>query len=146
MTQRQAVKGGLDLINHSVFAMLGTIDKKGCPNIRAVLKMENKGLKKIWFSTNTSSTKVAEIQNNPKACVYLVDFKKWAGLTLTGAVKILRDRKSKKRVWRKGFEKYYPLGINDPDYSVLCFTARKGKYYSNLSSAAFMIRACNGII
>lgn len=137
MTKQKTAGESLALAGKAVFAMLGTVDEKGCPDVRAVLKMQNEGLKKIWFSTNTSSRKVAEIRKNPKACVYFVDFEKWAGLTLTGSIKILRDIKSKKRLWRKGFEKYYPLGVNDPDYSVLRFTAKKGKYYHNLSGTVF---------
>lgn len=137
MTKRKTAGESLALADRAVFAMLGTVDEKGCPDVRAVLKMENEGLKKIWFSTNTSSRKVAEIRKNHRACVYFVDFKKWAGLTLTGSVKILQDIKSKKHLWRKGFEKYYPLGVHDPDYSVLRFTAKKGKYYRNLSKTVF---------
>ena len=137
MTKQKAFKESLALADKAVFAMLGTVDKKGCPNIRAVLKMENKGLKKIWFSTNTSSEKVAEIRKNSKTCVYITDLEKWSGLTLKGTARVLGDMKSRKKVWREGFEKYYPLGINDPDYSVICFTAEKAKYYHNLSKTVF---------
>ena len=137
MTKQKAVKESLALVGKAVFAMLGTVDGKGYPDVRAMLRMENRGMKEIWFSTNTSSQKVAEIKRNPRACVYFIDFERWAGLTLTGAIKALRDPRSRKRLWKKGFEKYYPLGVNDPDYSVLLFIAKKGKYYHNLSKTVF---------
>ena len=137
MTKQKAIKESLSLANKAVFAMFGTVDKKGFPNVRAVLKMENKGLKKMWFSTNTSSEKVAEIRKNSRTCVYITDLEQWSGLTLKGTSLVLRDMKSRKKIWRKGFEKYYPLGINDPDYSVICFTAEKAKYYHNLSKTVF---------
>jgi len=139
MKQEEAIEKGLALVNKSTIAMLGTNGAEGYPNIRAMIKMENEGLKRIWFSTNTSSRKVVQLKNNPKACVYFVDFDKWMGLMLVGVINILQDPESKQRLWREGFEKYYPLGVNDPDYSVLLFTAERGSYYHSLAVTTFEI-------
>jgi general stress protein 26 len=59
------------------------------------------------------------------------------GLMLVGTCKILQDSESKQRIWHEGDEKYYPLGVTDPDYSVLLFTAEWGKYYQSLSITTF---------
>jgi len=139
MKGREAIKKGLALVNRSTIAMLGTNGAQGYPNIRAVIKMENEDLKRIWFTTNTSSKKVAQFKKNPKACVYFVDFDKWIGLMLIGTTEILQDPESKQRFWHEGFEKYYPLGVSDPDYSILRFTAQWGKYYHNLATTTFEI-------
>jgi len=40
-------------------------------------------------------------------------------------------------LWVEGAEIYYPLGVEDPDYSVLCFTARWGNYYEQLNNITF---------
>ena len=103
------------------------------------LYMENEGLNKIWFSTNTSSKRVGQLVRNSTACVYFVDFEQWMGLMLVGNCEVLHDMESKKRLWREGFEKYYPLGVTDPDYSVLRFTAQWGNYYHALSNATFKL-------
>jgi general stress protein 26 len=50
---------------------------------------------------------------------------------------ILHDIKSRKMLWSKGAEVYYPLGMNDPDYTVLRFTAKWGNYYHALSNVTF---------
>ncbi len=34
-------------------------------------------------------------------------------------------------------EKYYPLGVTDPDYTVLRFTSQWGNYYHALSNVTF---------
>lgn len=34
---------------------------------------------------------------------------------------------------------YYPLGVTDPDYCVLCFTTQSGRYYSNFKSEDFVV-------
>ncbi len=110
MTKEETVDKALVLVDRSEIAMLGTIGDKGSPNIRAMIKMENEGLKKIWFSTNTSSEKIPQLKANPKACVYFIDLDKWMGLMLIGTMEILQDSESRQRCWREGFEKYYPQG------------------------------------
>ena len=139
MKKEEAMEKGLELANRSEIAMLGSNADEGYPHIRGMIKMENEGLKRIWFTTNTSSKKIEQLKKSPKACVFFVDMDKWMGLTLVGTCEILQDAESKQRLWREGFEKYYPLGVTDPDYSVLLFTAEWGKYYHNLTITAFEI-------
>jgi len=139
MEKQEAVNQGLELVNSSTIAMLGTNGEDGFPHIKAMLKMVNQGLKKIWFSTNTSSKRVEQIKKNPKVCVYFVDPNEFKGLMLVGNIKILQDKSSRQRLWREGFERYYPLGVDDPDYSVLCFTGLWGNFYHSLSNIDFEI-------
>ena len=139
MEKQKAIKQGLELVNRSTIAMLGTNGEDGFPNIKAMLKMENEGLKKIWFSTNTSSKRVEQIKRNSKVCVYFVDYNEFKGLMLVGNIEILQDKISRERLWREGFERYYPLGVDDPDYSVLCFTSLRGNFYHALSNIDFEI-------
>jgi general stress protein 26 len=137
MQQEEAVREALSLAGKSEFAMLGTNGDDGYPNIKAMIKMENEGLNRIWFSTNTSSKRVNQLSRNTKVCIYFVDLTQWSGLMLIGDIEVLQDMESKQRLWREGFEKYYPLGVTDPDYSVLGFTAKWGNYYRALSNVTF---------
>lgn len=137
MQKEEAIREGLALVNRARIAMLGTNGDDGYPNIKAMIKAENEGLKRIWFSTNTSSRRVAQLFRDPKACVYFVDFDQWKGLMLVGTVKVLQDMESRQRLWEEGDERYYPLGVTDPDYSVLRFTAQWGNYYHALSNVTF---------
>jgi general stress protein 26 len=140
LVQKEEGRGeGLALVNSAKIAMLGTNGDDGYPNIKAMIKVENEGLKRIWFSTNTSSKRVAQLLRDPKACVYFVDFDQWKGLMLVGTVEVLQDAESKERLWTEGDEKYYPLGVTDPDYSVLRFTAEWGNYYHALSNVTFQV-------
>lgn len=139
MKKQEAINQGLELVNRSTIAMLGTNGEDGFPNIKAMLKMENEGLKKIWFITNTSSKRVEQIKKNSKACVYFVDPNEFKGLMLIGNIKIFQDKSSRQHLWREGFERYYPLGVDDPDYSVLCFTGLRSNFYHGLSNIDFEI-------
>jgi general stress protein 26 len=139
MQKEQAIQAALALANDATIAMLGTNGNDGYPNIKAMLKMENDGLQRIWFSTNTSSRRVAQVIRDPRTCVYFVDMDQWKGLMLVGTIEVLQDAESKQRLWRPGLEKYYPLGITDPDYSVLRFTTQWGNYYHALSNVSFEV-------
>ncbi len=139
MEKEQVIQDALALANDSTIAMLGTNGDDGYPNIKAMIKMENEGLKTVWFSTNTSSKRVTQLNRDSKVCVYFVDMDQWKGLMLVGTIEMLQDMVSRQRLWRPGYEKYYPLGVTDPDYSVLRFTAQWGNYYHALSNASFEV-------
>ena len=139
MKKPEAIEKALALVGRSEIAMLGTNGDDGYPNIKAMINMEHHGLKEVWFSTNTSSRRVAQLLQDSKACVYYVDFDQWMGLMLVGSVEVLQDMESKERLWREGFEKYYPQGVTDPDYSVLRFTADWGNLYHALSNVTFEV-------
>lgn len=131
------LESSLRLLESCNIAMVGSNGDDGYPNIKAMIKVEAEGIKTIWFSTNTSSKRVSQFRNNKKASVYFADEGNFKGLMLLGDMEVLSDIESKKRLWREGGEIYYPLGVEDPDYSVLRFTAKKGNYYHGLKNVSF---------
>ena len=137
MDEQQARTESLSLVERSEICMLGTNSEEGFPHIKAMIKAEAEGLQHIWFSTNTSSRRVAQLRLDPRASVYFVDFEDWMGLMLVGEAELLRDAASRKRLWHEGDERYYPMGVDDPDYTVLRFTASWGNFYHSLSAVTF---------
>ncbi len=139
MDRQEAMAEGLQLVERSRVCLLGTNGENGFPNIKAMMNAKHEGINKIWLSTNTSSRRVQQLRKDNRACVYYVDDQDFKGLMLTGTVQILQDPKSRQMLWADGDERYYPLGLEDPDYSVLCFTAHKGNYYHKLKNITFEI-------
>jgi general stress protein 26 len=139
MNRQEAITQGLKLVEDSIICMLGTNGEDGFPNIKGMMNLKHEGLKNIWFSTNTSSRRVQQLKKDNRACVYHVDEKHFRGLMLVGTIEILQDIESRKMLWTEGAEIYYPLGLEDPDYSVLCFTAKRGNYYHALKNITFEI-------
>jgi len=134
--ETQAKADGLKLVTRSKVAMLGTVAKDGFPEIRAMLKSGNDVLKTIWFTTNTSSRKVRQIQDDPRACIYFADKAHFKGLRLIGNAEILLDPASKRQQWQPWFEQYYK-GPEDPDYALVRFTTEYGFYYSRFQNVEF---------
>ena len=112
-------------------------DKEGYPNAKAMLNLEHDGLNTFYFSTNLSAKRTGQFSQNPKASIYAFDPETFQGLMLVGEMKVCTDRESREKLWREGFEMYYPAGIDDPDYCVLKFVAKYGNYYHGLHNETF---------
>jgi general stress protein 26 len=134
------LKTVLNIIEKSSFTFIGSIDKDGFPNLKAMLKpRENDGVKTFYFTTNTSSMRVEQYIENSKAAIYFYDSRFFKGVMLKGQMEVLQDQESKNRIWRDGDTMYYPKGVTDPDYCVLKFSAKSGRLYQNFSSKDFEI-------
>ncbi|MDD5457356.1 MAG: pyridoxamine 5'-phosphate oxidase family protein [Candidatus Margulisbacteria bacterium] len=133
-------KVALSIIEKSGKAFIGSVDSDGYPNIKAMLKpREQNGIKDFYFTTNTSSMRVTQFRANPKASLYFYDGRFFRGVMLIGTMNVLTDQATKDHIWRDGDTMYYQLGVSDPDYCVLKFTAIKGRIYQNFHSDDFTV-------
>lgn len=135
---RDAVKTIGNLIDKQGVAFISSVDESGCPNTKAMLPpRKREGIKTFYFTTNTSSMRVRQYRQNPQACIYFCDKRFFRGVMLTGSMEVLEDSEHKEMIWQTGDTMYYPLGVTDPDYCVLRFTAAKGRFYSHFNSEDF---------
>ncbi len=127
-------------IDRQSTAFIGSLDADGFPNIKAMLApRQREGLRVFYFTTNTSSLRVRQYRHNPQACVYFCDRRFFRGVMFRGGMEVLEDLESKSAIWREGDTLYYPLGLLDPDYCVLRFTAESGRFYSKFRSEDFAL-------
>jgi len=130
-----------NLIDKQKVSFIGSVDSDGFPNMKAMLPpRKREGIRIFYFTTNTSSMRVAQYRKDEKACIYFCDRRFFRGVMLKGTMEVLEDAESKKMIWRAGDTIYYPKGVTDPDYCVLKFTARTGRYYSSFSSEDFEVQ------
>lgn len=146
MDENDARRGALELMETAEAAYLATVDAGGGPRIRAMFNLRRKGqfpalvplFKKhetdflVYFTTNTSSWKVAQAHQNSAVAVYYCIPEDFRGLELTGNIEVVADMKIKRMVWQKGWELYYPGGVEDPDNAVLAMRPASGRYYRRL--------------
>ena len=132
-----------NFIDKQKVSFICSIDDENCPNMKAMLKPRKRiGLKEFYFSTNTSSMRVKQYKDNSSASIYFYHkgLIKYVGVMLKGKMEILTDQKTKNMIWKKGDTMFYKKGVTDPDYCVLKFTAKEGRYYCNLKTKTFNIK------
>ena len=129
-----------NLIDRQKVSFIASISEEGFPNMKAMLPPRKRvRIKEFWFSTNTSSMRVAQYRSNPNASIYFYDKRFFRGVMLIGTMEVLEDDDSKQMIWQEGDTAYYSKGVTDPDYCVLKFTAQKGRYYANFKSESFSV-------
>jgi general stress protein 26 len=151
MELTEVKKLSLELMESSKAAYLTTIDLEGFPITRAMFNLRNseqfpefseffKSLDnefEIYISTNTSSTKTSHIKKNPKICVYYCEPENFKGVMFGGEAEFIHDMNLKKKVWLDWWTKYYPQGVEDPDYTLFRLKPRKGEFYYKLQKVQF---------
>ncbi|NHJ20941.1 MAG: hypothetical protein EAX91_08370 [Candidatus Lokiarchaeota archaeon] len=151
MEIEEAKKSGLKLMEESKAAILTTIDANGFPITRAMFNLRNKeqfpefseffkfqqNRFTIFISTNTSSSKVSHLSKNPKMSVYYCDPEDFKGFMLGGSVEIVDDMKVKKKIWLDWWTRYYPEGLEDPDYTLLRMEPTNARFYYKLNQVNF---------
>ena len=129
----------IDFIKKQKTAFIASVDEDGFPNMKAMLAPRKIDGNHFYFTTNTSSLRVAQYGKNPKASIYFYNRGrfKYEGVMLTGTMEVLHNEAAKKEIWRMGDTMFYKKGVTDPDYCVLRFTAHKARHYCDLKSESF---------
>jgi general stress protein 26 len=126
---------------HQKIAFVGSITEKNTPNIKAMLIAQRDGNKIFYFASNNSAMRTKQFLQNKNACLYFIDDETYQGLMLEGILEIKNDREHKELIWDKCVKNAYKNGgINDPDYCVLKFTAKIGRYYCGFKTESFEIK------
>jgi general stress protein 26 len=144
----------LTLMEIAKAVYVSTIDEQGAPHMRAMFNLRNKEMFPkivpvfkdhqhdfmILLTTNTSSSKVAQMRANPAVALYYCVPEEWQGLMLSGQVDFVHDLKVKKSLWQDGWERYYPKGYDDPDHTVLQLFPQIAKGWNKSQTFKFKIR------
>ena len=129
----------IDFIEKTKSIIISAINEDGMPIVKAVTKLGNDGLSRIYFITSMESNFFKYYQENPKTSVYLFDDdpntpypsmdEKYYSLSLIGVMELVSDLKIKKKFLSDYLSQFYPDGVTDKNYNLMCFTVEKGKYY-----------------
>jgi len=128
----------LEVVNKCDLAMIGTVDEVGQPQIKALIKAKNNGLKEFWFCSNTSAKRTKQLKENGTSCLYFMT-DDWEGVMLIGVAEISYDDELRKSFWSDDMLIYYPEGALDPDFVLIKFVATSGNYYKDLVNEDFEI-------
>lgn len=154
MKKEEAIQRILHVMQIAEAAYFTTIDTNGFPQTRAMLNLRNPqqfpDLRTvfeehttdflIYFTTNTSSSKIVQIQHNPNVSVYYCQPNEWKGVMFGGTVEIMEDMAIKHTLWQENWDRYYPKGLSDPDYAILRLQPTIAKLYDRLTFFTLELR------
>ena len=113
--------------------ILSCVDEDGYPLTKAVVPaIHRDSLSEIYFGTNATSNFVKAITKNPKSCVYFYTrLGVWKGCFMKGDMEIVTDMGVKEKYWDKKYKNAYEhKTFTDPDYCLLKFIPKGGRFYS----------------
>lgn len=122
--------------------ILTCVGADGYPLTKAVSPGKyRESLNELYFCTNTSSKFVAGIKKSSKVSVYFYSRRLiWKGCLLKGDMEIVTDMSIKEKYWQSKFKNAYPQkSFTDPDFCVLKFVSKSGRYYSLFKPEDFEI-------
>ena len=94
---RDSVKTIENLIDKTTVSIISSVDQTGFSNSKAMLpSRKREGIMHLFFTTNTSSMRVKQYLDNPKACVYFFDKRFFRDVMLRGTMEVLQDRPRRK--------------------------------------------------
>jgi general stress protein 26 len=151
----EAVSASLELSTRTKFVHVALNGGDGTPDIRVVfnLKRRNRarslpkaftameGNFSTYIGTNKSSRKTAQALADPRCALYYEDTMRFQGLTLYGKLEAVEDRAVQAALWKKGWEMYYPGGLDGGDFQVFRFVPERGRYYHGLHVTEFRAEA-----
>jgi len=124
--------------------ILSCVGEDGCPMTKAVVPGKHReSLGELYFATNTSSKFAKAISKNPKASVYFYSRKLifvWKGCYLKGDMEIVTDMALKEKFWENKYKAAYDeQSYTDPDYCLIKFTPKSGRFYANFKLEDFKV-------
>jgi general stress protein 26 len=118
-----------ELIREFRFAMVTTVNTLGELVARPLTVQEAEFDGDLWFIVARDSHEVAELGVNPVAGVSFASNDTWVSLTGTAAQ--VDDQARVKEYWNPFVEAWFPDGPEDPNVTLVKFTASGAEYWDS---------------
>lgn len=133
MNQTEATQITLEVINSNNVALIGTVNKKGNPNIKALTKLKNNGITRFYFSTQVNSVKVEQMKHHKEGCIYFFDVMQHIGVLLEGEFNIIEG------VAEGIAEIYQAMGADKFNLCTVEFVTKTVNLYKDFQTTIFDI-------
>ncbi len=88
----------------------------------------------MWFFTKASSEKVDEIQESKIVSIAIVNESSQNYLMIHGTATLVNDKAKMKELWSSIMKAWFPLGLDDPDMTLIKVSPSEVNYWDNSSS------------
>ena len=115
-------------------AMLTTIGPEGALHSRPMATQEAPFDGEVWFFTNDSSPKIAELLQDRHVNVAYADNHNHRYVSLTGQASLVRNRARIEELWKPHLKAWFPEGLEDPHLALIRVRVESAEYWSSPSS------------
>ena len=98
----------------------------------SISKIDDDGT--IWFFTKSSSYKVDEIEESKKVSIAIINESSNNYLMIHATAKLVNDKTKMKELWSSILKAWFPLGLDDPDMTLIKVTPNEVNYWDSSSS------------
>jgi general stress protein 26 len=96
-------------------AMMTTLDESGRMHSRPMLLQKDRFDGNLWFFSDDSSQKIAELRWNRQVLFTCFDAQHPNFITIAGTAQVTRDKVRAKALWTAEHPAWFPKGPEDPD-------------------------------
>jgi len=133
-TQSEQVAKITSLVKDTRIAMLTSITSEGHFHSRPMATMDVEFDGDVWFFTQKSAPKIAEIQANPEVNVSYSSPEKQNYVSLAGTAALVIDRALNEKYWNPAFVAWFPEGLDDPELALIKVEVASAEYWDAPSS------------
>jgi general stress protein 26 len=131
----------VDMIADFDTAMLVTHSAQGNLDARpmAIAEVDKDG--SLWFVTDESSGKMADLAANPNVALTMQGGNQF--ISIKGTAKTVNDRDKIHELWRESWQVWFPDGRDDPRLILLHILPEQGEYWDNsgLTGVKYLLKA-----
>ena len=134
MTKEEVIELAKKIIAENKFAIVGTTNLMGYPNVRALKVMKNENYEVFYFSTRANSYKIKQMKRKPKGCIYFYNTEKFESVMMEGNFKVEENRNFE-------ISDIYKIDYDDPfDFAVIKFFPKTIYVYTHFQSVKLDVK------
>lgn len=131
----QNVKKLIEMVKGARICMLLT-NEQNAENLSGrpmgINKIDDDGT--MWFFTKASSEKVYEIQKSKNVSIAITNESSNNYLMIHGTATLVSDKSKMKELWGSIMKAWFPLGLDDPDMTLIKVIPSEVNYWDSSSS------------
>ncbi|WP_345503844.1 pyridoxamine 5'-phosphate oxidase family protein [Pedococcus ginsenosidimutans] len=118
-----------DLVKDERTCMLTTVGPDGSLVSRPMATQEVEFDGDLWFFSEASSPKVAEVQADPRVNVGYAGSSSW--VSVSGRAEVVRDPAKNEELWNPFAEAWFAKGPKDPDVVLIRVRGESAEYWDS---------------
>ncbi len=118
-----------EMIRDIRVAMFTTLHEDGTLRSRPMAMQNDAFDGELWFFTGAHSPKMEEILRDSHVNVSFTDTDDNRFVSLSGRAELVRDRKKMEQLWNPWLKAWFPMGIDDPELSLVRVKVEGAEYW-----------------